>query len=512
MEEQRFVQEMKTKSFLIIYGAGMVGKLVYSRLCFQGLKNRVIGFAVSEKTEAFYLGTPVYEIGELHSYKNEACVIIATLPVLHKEILENLYFYGFTDIWKISEELFEDMSTLYGRQFRKEHMLNKKEIDILFMASDNSSSSGAFLCMVDLNVELNRKGISTAVILPEYGNGEEVLQKNHIDFTYIPSRHWGKETNRERPDFETIMEKENKNAIQELEEFIAGHRVKLVHNNTTYTYVGAIAAKNTKIPWVWHIRENISEQGYAFIHYDDAIKRINQSAKIIVVSQYIKSCYKDFDESKERIIYDGVKIDDYYYPKNDLLERKKIVLAVIGVLTELKGQKDIIEAARILKNNKLDFQVLLVGGGDKDYIEYLHMLVRKYQLEEEIIFCGKQDNIPDFYQKTDIVVVCSKAEAFGRVTVEAQLSGCLVIGAKAGATMELLEDKKTGFLYERGNGRELAEKIAEAVRDRGQSRKIAACGQSYARQAYSKEQNAKEIIKIYNEIFSENRNFIKEER
>lgn len=55
--------------------------------------------------------------------------------------------------------------------------------------------------------------------------------------------------------------------------------------------------------------------------------------------------------------------------------------------------------------------------------------------------------------------MASRAEAFGRVTVEYMLKGIPVIGARSGATTELISDKETGILYELGNPIDLAEKI-----------------------------------------------------
>ena len=44
--------------------------------------------------------------------------------------------------------------------------------------------------MIDLNCELNKRGIPTLVVLPSYGSGEELLRANHIDYTYILSKDW----------------------------------------------------------------------------------------------------------------------------------------------------------------------------------------------------------------------------------------------------------------------------------------------------------------------------------
>ena len=62
MLETQFVLELKKRKKIIIYGAGMVGKLVYSRLIANGLKDNIIGFAVSNKTIHTYMGIPVYAI------------------------------------------------------------------------------------------------------------------------------------------------------------------------------------------------------------------------------------------------------------------------------------------------------------------------------------------------------------------------------------------------------------------------------------------------------------------
>ena len=47
------------------------------------------------------------------------------------------------------------------------------------------------------------------------------------------------------------------------------------------------------------------------------------------------------------------------------------------------------------------------------------------------------------------MLVCSKAEAFGRVTAEAMAAGCPVVGRASGGTLELME-QKTGLLFSGG--------------------------------------------------------------
>ncbi len=504
MNEKQFFIDLKVKKTIIIYGAGMVGNLVYSRLLSNGFKKYIIGFAVSCKNKENYFDVPVYEASELLKYKESADVIVATLSNLHIEILNTLQQYGFKHIWIITEELYQNMAENYIEEYRRMHNFTKVSVDVLLMASDNNSSSGAFLCLADLSVELSKYGIKNVIVLPEYGNGEKILLSKNIDFVYIPSRDWAKKLDRVSyvsKDMKIVQEVNTK-AVLEIESFIVQHQVKLVHNNTSYTYVGAVAAKNKKIPFVWHIRENIYEQGFEFIDYEKSIKFINQSAKIIAVSSFISRCYQGLETNNILTCYDGVRIEDYYNAEKQLFKKEKIFITLVGSIAPVKNQRELIEAAYILKKKEIKFIIQFVGNGDKNYIEELKEIVKEYCLENEIIFAGRTDNVSLFYQEADIIAVCSKAEAFGRTTVEAQLAGCLVIGADIGATPELIEDGKTGFLYQHGNIEDFAEKIICALSEQEISNKIAANGQRHAYNLYTKERNAKEIISLYKEILS----------
>ena len=93
-----------------------------------------------------------------------------------------------------------------------------------------------------------------------------------------------------------------------------------------------------------------------------------------------------------------------------------------------------------------------------------------------------------------------KFEAYGRVTIEGQLSGCLVIGVNSGGTLELIKDGETGYLYEGGSPEALAERIKRAVRDPAESQRIARRGQEYALRTYTKERHLREILDIYEEV------------
>ena len=502
---EQLILELGQFKNIIIYGAGMVGALVYKCLKLLEMENRIDGFAVSDKKDMNeYMGKPVYGIEELLFDKNTTVIIVAVMPDLQKEIVDIAHTYGVIHTYCIEQELYKELSQFYIQKFLERKVIHRKQIDILFMASDNNCTSGAFLCMAELNQELNRKGITSLVVLPEYGNGESVLEEKNIEYTYVVSEDWTIPI--EYPD---IIKKKrqlqrNVEAVKRLENLISEHQIKIIHNNTIYTYIGAVAAKNKNIPVVWHIRENIFDQGNQFLDSQQSINLINESDQIVAISGFMAGCVDGLDKNRLNIVYDGVDANKFYLERPVFKNILQVTILMVGAVTEYKGQMDLIKAINSLKKRNLGtFKIWFAGKGDSDYVKKLEKIVDQYELQNQISFLGRQDNVAKLYHQADIAVVCSKAEPFGRVTIEAQLAGCLVIGADTGATPELIEHCKTGLLYRQGDINDLADKIKYAMDNPLISQKLALNGQKNAYMTYTKERNAEEIIKIYDKILNE---------
>jgi glycosyltransferase involved in cell wall biosynthesis len=76
-------------------------------------------------------------------------------------------------------------------------------------------------------------------------------------------------------------------------------------------------------------------------------------------------------------------------------------------------------------------------------------------------------------------------EALGLATLEALACGTPVVGARSGATPWLLEDPRTGALYEPGDAPGLAEAVAAVVGASGTVATAEACRAAAARFAWA---------------------------
>ena len=511
--EKEFIKTLGKYDHIILYGAGLVGALVGEWLLISGLHSKVIGYAVSKKREELdsFCGFPVYEIEDLKEERKDSLVLVTTMPNLHEEMAKELLRLEFSEVAFVIEPLYRELSKRVMADYNRHNPVTFSKdtrTRILFMASDNNKTSGAFLCMAELCETLQNKGLEVVVVLPHYGTGSALLMEKKIPYTYIPSKDWGYEIGKNH----NLVERwkffvellSNNSAKRKLEKLIKEQTISLIHCNTTYTYIGAVAARACHIPYIWHLRENMANQGYQFFAKRWALELIEKASWMIAVSEYIKNEMGLRDPERVKVVYDPVEMDAKVLESRERwmhVNKKPVEMIMVGALAPFKGQRELIDACAILKREgAFDFRLQIVGKGEREYEKELEKLVLSYGLEDRVSFYGASNRVYELYTQADLSFTCGSREAYGRVTIEAQMSGCLVIGVNSGGTKELIKDGETGYLYEAGNPKALAERIKRAATNPTESRRIARSGQEYACKTYTKEKHLGEILHIYEEV------------
>lgn len=374
---------------------------------------------------------------------------------------------------------------------------------ILMIASDNNMSSGAFRSMVHLCELLNASGkYKTIVVLPKKGNGISLLQEKKIEYVMIRSYSWIVDiAEKERVKTKLLMTTKwllNSISVFKICRLISSKKIDIVHVNTLWSYVGAKAALLSKKKLVWHIREAVELQQNKCLYNDDYYSLINCADRIICISDFIKDYYSSkIDLKKVCVIYNGIDINSFYINNREILLGDTINILNIGHMNSNKRQEDVILSAKKLLDDGINnFHISFVGTGKKEGM--LKELCRDLGLDQVITFFGVQKDIMEYYKKNDVLVVSGDYEAFGRTTIEGMMAGCLVIGSNTGATPNLLDNGKYGFIYDPSDDMDLYRKI-KLLWDSNVSviKGIAKMGQEYAVSYYSAEANANEVSKIY---------------
>ena len=152
------------------------------------------------------------------------------------------------------------------------------------------------------------------------------------------------------------------------------------------------------------------------------------------------------------------------------LQSPNLVLGFVGRFVLEKGIEVIIEAARILKDEPLEFWLAGdykdVAGGSiyerlKSDIESLGGRVR-------LLGRLSNDELIDFYRNIDVLLLPStnRFEAFGMVQMEAMTFGATVVTSDMPGVRETVRKTKIGQLCEPGSGVSLADAILRAQAER----------------------------------------------
>ena len=387
--------------------------------------------------------------------------------------------------------------------------------NVLFIASDNNSTSGAFLSMVRLCTILKDKyNCNILVVLPRNGNGISLLKNNGINSIIIKSYNWfipykPRTIKRKFKRFLCYFWMPltyflNKRAIKKITSIIKSSNIDLIHLNTSCTYVGAEAALKCEVPYVWHIREFLEEdQERTIWNQKYSTQLFSKANAIITISDALFNKYKS-RVKKDNIykIYNGITKEKFESINRTVFENDFINLLMVGSINKSKGQNQAVEACELLvKEGIKNFKLTLVGK-NSEYAKNLMNTVNQKKLNKYISFVGPQKDVEKYYENSDVLLMCSESEAFGRVTVEAMMSGCLVIGSNSGCTKELIDDYKTGFLYKNGDYLDLKNKILFSMNNKSLSNKIALNGRKYMLENMTDFKNAENVYDLYKNVLS----------
>jgi glycogen(starch) synthase len=135
-----------------------------------------------------------------------------------------------------------------------------------------------------------------------------------------------------------------------------------------------------------------------------------------------------------------------------------------GRIVTTKGLPVLLEAARILRSENREFEVLVIGDGPER--PALQDLAERLQLTSRVRFVGPLGaaELDSVIAKASVVVVPSLGgEVFGLVLAENMLRGLPIIASDLGCFVELLGD--AGLTFRAGNAKELASQIARLLDD-----------------------------------------------
>lgn len=140
-------------------------------------------------------------------------------------------------------------------------------------------------------------------------------------------------------------------------------------------------------------------------------------------------------------------------------------LLSVGNLRVEKNYPRQIEVMRILKERNILIKWICVGSTvDKNVYGEVSELLEKYQLKDDFILCGADDNPYKYMKRAKAVMVLSDHESWSLVISEAKLLGVPVIATNTSGAQEQIVNGETGIITS-FQAEEIADEIEEFLKN-----------------------------------------------
>jgi glycosyltransferase involved in cell wall biosynthesis len=302
---------------------------------------------------------------------------------------------------------------------------------------------------------------------------------------------------------------------QKLVRIIKKRNVSLVHARSRAPgWAAYLAAKWSGVPFVTTFHGIYGTENALKKRYNSVMVK---GARVIAVSTFVRDhilANYAIDATRIRTIPRGVDFSLFEASKVKpgriqeltkswmLYDNFAPVIFCPGRISRIKGQHVLVEALAKLAN--VPFQCIIAGtdNGHEDYREELEQLIRARGLAEKVRIANATNFMAEAYTLSSIVVVpSSQPESFGRVAIEAQAMGRLVIATDHGGARETIVPNETGYLVPPDNAEMMAEAIRFAL---GRDERIVDAMAEYAirhvRSHFSSDKMKADTIAVYREL------------
>jgi glycosyltransferase involved in cell wall biosynthesis len=215
--------------------------------------------------------------------------------------------------------------------------------------------------------------------------------------------------------------------------------------------VGVIAARLARVPHSWWIMEfGDTDHGFQFDLTRPVTWRAVRLTRSngIVMSRALEDVFRPaFGARRLELVYPAVEAPRVCPPPHRA-EEEPLRLLHLGRLVHTKGAEVSVRALGELLHDGDRFRLRFVGPEEPSFRAEIVQLVDQLGVGHAVELSGRVPDQGAAICDSHVVLMCSRHEAFGRVTVEALKSGRPVVGTNTGGTAELIDDGVTGLLFD----------------------------------------------------------------
>ncbi len=292
-------------------------------------------------------------------------------------------------------------------------------------------------------------------------------------------------------------------AIFALAKIIKEEGIDIVHAHTRVSQVAAFfACRMTKVPYV------TTCHGYFKVRSRKVFDTWGD--RVIAISDAVAAHLEDdlgVERSRVKTIYSGVDPQrfshEYSEPEKAAIKkglglRDGPVIGTVGRLSQVKGQRYLVQAmARVIDKDK-NAQCLIVGDGEERLA--LENLARASGIRDSVFFISSSIDTAKFLSIMDIFVFPSVKEGLGIALLEAMAASKACVASDIGGIKDIVNTPSCGVLVGVGDVKAMSDAIVKLIGDKKLMKEIGQNSRIRVRENFSLDAMAGKIIDLYGEV------------
>jgi len=284
-----------------------------------------------------------------------------------------------------------------------------------------------------------------------------------------------------------------------------------VHKGLAHT-LAYIAAYFAEVP-VFVVNRGVSFPLDCFNRIKYKWRRVS---KIVAVSEQLKQILIDsgkINPDKIEVIYGGTDLEKFNWQiKADKILKEfnvpqgSIVVGIIANVRKWKGHTLLLQAAQQIVKTYPRTIFLVVGDADNSLGSQLKKTAAETNLQNNVIFTGYRQDIPQLLAAMDFTVNCSySGEGLTGALRESLAMKKPAISTDVGGNRELIIDHKTGLLIPANNLQALVEALSYLLENPGERIKMGETGYKLIKEKFTLEARISQMEKLYYDLLPEER-------
>lgn len=194
-----------------------------------------------------------------------------------------------------------------------------------------------------------------------------------------------------------------------------------------------------------------------------ACEEFDLADQVCIISNFAKKTFLQYGFSEDKLLLNPLGIDSEIFHPLESLQKdcSTFTVSTGGYICVRKGSHYLLEAVQGLKKQQADITLNLLGSP-----YYFDKIIEQYSDTFDHLGSVNLQSLIEHYNKSDVFILPSLSEGFGRVVLEAMACGTPCIVTENTGAGEVITDGVDGFIVPAYNTEAIQEKIELLYNDR----------------------------------------------